>query len=276
MTRAVVLGGGGVTGIAWEIGMLTGLAEAGVDLTEADLFVGTSAGSAVACMVAGSPLRDRYKSQLDGSLSGKAVLGAGLLARYAWAMLRSRTSEGFGARMGRLALAATTVSHVERRAVIEERLRVHDWPEHKRVLVTAVDAESGEFKVFDRDSGVALSDAVAASCAVPGVWPPAEIDGRRYIDGGMRSVANADLAAGCDRVVVIAPIIRGGGPVPSPQRQVAALRTGGAKVVLIAPDQAARRAIGRNVLDPARRRPAAEAGFAQAATVVESVRGVWV
>jgi predicted acylesterase/phospholipase RssA len=97
------------------------------------------------------------------------------------------------------------VSQAERRAVIERRLPSRDWPHQRRLLITAVDAETGEAVVFTRDSGVSLVDAVAASCAVPVVWPPVTIDGHRYIDGGVRSVANADLAAGCERVVVIAP-----------------------------------------------------------------------
>ncbi len=61
--------------------------------------------------------------------------------------------------------------------------------------------------VFNRESGISLLDAVAASCAVPLVWPAATINGKRYIDGGVRSSANADLATGCGRVVVLAPIL---------------------------------------------------------------------
>ncbi|HCT80592.1 MAG TPA: patatin [Micromonosporaceae bacterium] len=274
--RALVLGGGGVTGIAWELGVLAGLADAGVDLTSADLFVGTSAGSAVASMIAsGSGLRERYESQLAGPGDEiPAKLGASLFARYAWAIMRSRSSEQFGARMGSLALATRTVSSAERRDVIASRLNVGDWPT-RPLKLTAVDAATGEFVVFDRDSGVSPIDAVAASCAVPGVWPPAEINGRRYLDGGMRSAVNADLASGTSKIVVLAPIVRGGGPLTPPARQVAALRAEGARVVLISPDATALRAIGRNVLDPARRKPAAEAGYAQATTQAESVAQIW-
>src|SRR4029077_19401592 len=90
-------------------------------------------------------------------------------------------------------------------AVIGQGLARSEWPE-QRLVITAVDAESGEPRAFDRDSGGGLIDAVAASCARPLVWPPITIGGRRYIDGGVRSATNADLAAGCDRVVVLAPI----------------------------------------------------------------------
>jgi NTE family protein len=275
-SRAVVLGGGGVTGVAWEFGILAGLAEAGIDLASADLVVGTSAGSVVgAQLAAGLDLEQRYANQLANP-AGEigARLGGGFLARLAWAMLRTRDPVAFRTRIGRMALAAKTIPEAERRAVIEARLPVRDWPEHCRLLVTAVDAESGELVVFDRDSGVPLVDAVGASCAVPGVWPTVTVNGRRLMDGGIRSGTNADLAAGSDRVVVIAPIPAGFGPMTGVRDHVAELsRT--AKVAVVTPDPAARRAIGRNVLDPARRPGAARAGRAQAAALVQSVGDVW-
>ncbi|GIH06736.1 patatin [Rhizocola hellebori] len=274
--RALVLGGGGVTGIAWELGMLAGLADAGVDLTAADLFVGTSAGSVVASMIAGDrPLADWYETQLSDPASEiPAKLGAGLLARYAWAMLRSRTTEQFGMRMGSLALAAPTVTSAQRREVIAARLPFEGWPE-RPLKVTAVDAATGEFVVFDRDSGVPLIDAVAASCAVPGVWPPHEINERRFVDGGMRSAVNADVAEGSSQVVILAPIVRGGGPMIPATKQVSALQAQGCQVTLVSPDAAATRAIGTNVLDPGHRKPAALAGRAQAAVVAEQVAKIW-
>ncbi|HZB28595.1 MAG TPA: patatin-like phospholipase family protein [Streptosporangiaceae bacterium] len=275
METALVLGGGGVTGIAWEWGMLAGLAEAGVDLCTADLVVGTSAGSVAGAQVAADiPAKDRYAAQLTaagGELTAK--LGGLLWAQIAWAVLRSRIPQRARARIGRMALAAKTVPEAERKAVIEARLPVRTWPE-RTLLIPAVDAMSGEFVIFDKDSDASLVDAVAASCAVPGVWPPVTINGRRYIDGGVRSAANADLAAGCARVVVLAPITSGFGALPSAGRQVARLSEE-AQVVMISPDKAARRAIGRNMLDPARRAGAARAGHAQAATVADSVAAIW-
>jgi len=274
MSRALVLGGGGVTGVAWEIGVLAGLAEAGIDLAGADLVVGTSAGSVVAAQVAnGVPLADMYGRQLAGRGAEVAArMSAGALLRWLAAMVTTRDPVRARARIGRLALGARTMPEAERRAVIEARLPVRDWPD-RRLLITAVDAVTGEFRVFDRDSGVPIVDAVGASCAVPGVWPPVTIDGRRYIDGGARSVANVDLAAGCDRVVVLAPLTAGFGPVPSVARQVRELR--GAQVVVVSPDAAAKKAIGRNALDPAHRAPAARAGQAQAAAVAAAVAAAW-
>lgn len=274
VTRALVLGGGGVTGVAWEIGVLAGLAGAGVDLSGADLVVGTSAGSVVAAQLAGDvPVEEMYGRQLAGPGAEIAArMSAGALLRWLAAMLTTRDPRRARARIGRLALAARTMPEAERRAVIEERLPVRDWP-RRRLLITAVDAATGDFRAFDRDSGVGLVDAVGASCAVPGVWPPVTIDGRRWIDGGARSAANVDLAAGCERVVVLAPLTAGFGPLPSVATQVKALR--GASVAVVSPDAEARKAIGRNALDPARRAPAARAGRAQAAGAAAAVAAAW-
>lgn len=276
--RALVLGGGGITGIAWETGVLAGLAEAGVDLTGADLVVGTSAGSVVGAQVtSGAGIEELYARQLEPPSSERvARMTRAALARYAWAMLRSRgRDEEFRRRVGALARAAAdaglTPSEEERLAVIGSRLVSTEWPD-RRLVVTAVDAETGEFRALDRDSGVPLLQAVAASCAVPGVYPPVTVDGRRYVDGGMRSAANADLAEGHERVVVLAPIPRGVGPLASVDAQVTGMV---ARVAVVSPDEASRRAIGRNVLDPAARRPSAEAGRAQAAAVAEQVREAW-
>jgi NTE family protein len=276
--KALVLGGGGITGIAWEIGVLAGLAEAGVDLTGADLVVGTSAGSVVgAQLTSGADLETLFARQLEPPTGEQAArMTRAALARYAWAVLRSRGDDvGFRRRVGALALAAEqaglTPTEQERLDVIGSRLVSREWPD-RDLRVTAVDAETGEFRVLDRTSGVPLLQAVAASCAVPGVYPPVTIDGRRYVDGGMRSAANADLAEGCDRVVVLAPIPRGVGPLASVDAQVTGMV---ARVAVVSPDEAARRAIGRNVLDPAARAGSARAGRAQAAGVAAQVTEVW-
>jgi NTE family protein len=163
-----------------------------------------------------------------------------------------------------------TPSEQERLDVIGSRLAGSEWPD-RPLIITAVDAESGEFRALDRDSGVPLLQAVAASCAVPGVDPPVTIDGRRYIDGGMRSAANADLASDAERVVVLAPIPRGIGPMAGVDAQV----RGWSRVAVVSPDKASRTAIGRNVLDPAARAGSARAGRTQAPAVAERIAAVW-
>ena len=165
----MVLGDGGVTGVAWETGVLAGLSEAGLDLSNADLLVGTSAGAAVAAQLAsGTPLATLLERQLAGSAQEMpATLGPAVLARYFWAMLTRRDPAEFGQALGRLALGARTIDEAERLAVIASRLPSHEWPE-RPLQVTAVNARTGEFRVFDRTDHVPLVVAVAASCAVPG------------------------------------------------------------------------------------------------------------
>lgn len=270
-----MLGGGGVTGIAWELGVIAGLAADGVDLTTADLVVGTSAGSAVGAQILSrTPIEALYEEQLaDPTGEVSARIGTGVIARFLLAALIPGNARRGRRYLGRAALRSRTVPEAVRREVIESRLRSAAWPE-TRFLVTAVDAETGEPRVFDRDSGVSLADAVGASCAVPIVWPPITIDGHRYIDGGVRSIANADLATGCDRVVVLAPATFALRASMRISHQLSLLGAG-VQSIVVSPDAESRSAIGKNVLDPARRATAARAGRRQAGAVAASIKTIW-
>ena len=272
-----MLGAGGEAGIAWEVGLLAGLAAHGVDLTAADLVVGTSAGAGVAArMNSGIGLAALYEQQLvsaDGEIVAR--MGPRAIAGFLWATgLACHNPVRARVRLGQLAVRARTGSAAARRAVVAARLGAHDWPAGQ-LLITAVDADTGELATFDASSGVDLVDAVGASCAVPGVWPPVTINGRRWMDGGMRSPANADLAAGYDRVVVVAPITRGLKPMPTVTDQVTNLAESCQAVALVAPDAVSVAAFGRNLLDPRTRAPSARAGYAQAAAVRPDVAAVW-
>ncbi|MFF3275487.1 patatin-like phospholipase family protein [Streptomyces chrestomyceticus] len=274
---ALVLGGGGYTGIGWEIGMLAGFAEAGVDLATADAVIGTSAGSIVgAQLTSGRLAPDELFTRQLAPVTGEtaARMGARELARFAYLALRSRDAVDFGARMGRLALGSRAAAGPSRRDAVARRLVSHDWPA-RRLMITAVDATTGRRTAFDDTSGVDLVDAVSASCAVPGVWPPVRIGEKWWIDGGVHSSANADLAAGYGRVVVLAPVAAGGGPLATARSQGAALARRGARVCVLVPDRAARAAFGRNVLDPSKRAAAAHAGRRQAAAHLKEVMAVW-
>jgi NTE family protein len=274
-TKALVLGGGGVAGVAWELGVLAGLADAGVDVTDADLTVGTSAGSVVGSqLMGGVPLEALYQGQLSPS---KEIAAAFDLGRLAAAFASARSSAGSAqeaqARLGAFALETETISEVERRAVIASRLPSHTWPE-RRVVLVAVDAATGEPRYFDRSDGVGLVDAVAASCAVPGVWPPVTIEGRRYTDGGVRSMTNVDVARGHDVVLVLAPLaeVPGAWTAPLP-KQLADLHP--SRTYLIGADEASLAAFGTNPLDPSTRAPAARAGRAQGRAAGPAVRALW-
>ena len=273
-TRALVLGGGGLTGIAWETGILLGLERRGIHLRDADLMVGTSAGSAVAAQVAGpTPLEELYEAQIEGrvdELPGK--LGLFGLLKLIVALRGTKDDRKALAKVGSMALRARTVTEPVRRAVIEQRLPVQAWPETS-LTIPAVNATTGAFTVFDTFSGVELTDAVAASCAVPMVWPPVTIGAQRYFDGGIRSVANVDLAAGNDRVVVITPQTRGLRKGTTPAEQLTT--TGASASVIVAPDATTQSAMGKNSLDPKARAASAVAGLDQADRVADAVRAVW-
>jgi NTE family protein len=267
--HALVLGGGGLAGIAWMTGLLTGLAEAGDDLTGADLIIGTSAGAHVAAQLgSGLPLRDLFGRQADPSRQSAEKIAQLDISKFAAGIGSYLAGAGTMAetlrRIGAYALAAETVPEAVRREVIEGRLAAHDWPA-KRIQLTAVDVASGELRVFDSASGASLVDAIAASSALPGLWPPVTIGDCRYMDGSVRSADNADLAAGFPRVTVISPfgfdsLI----PSSRPLREaVANLRANGSAVTVIVPDAASAAAIGTNALDPAARTPSARAGLAQ-------------
>jgi NTE family protein len=266
----LVLGGGGVAGIAWMTGLLAGLADAGQDVAGADSIIGTSAGANVAAQVgSGLPLDELFARQADPARQAAEIaaevdlqqLGTEFAGLFTGPAATEREAL---ARIGAFALAAQTVPEATRRAVIESRLPAPDWPA-REILLVAVDAESGAERVFDRESGVSLIDAVAASSAVPGIWPPVTIGGRRYVDGGVRSSDNADLAIGAARVVIASPL-GWDSPLPSlfPLRSVVSqLRADGTEVTVLTPDAASAAAIGLNPLDPATRTPAAQAGRTQ-------------
>jgi len=267
--NGLVLAGGGLAGIAWETGIVCGIADEAPEVARAlvasDVLVGTSAGSTVAAQLgSGRSLDELFGRQIaeDSHELDSGVDVDDIAELFITAMsVPGTTKEQKLQRIGATALAAETVAESVRREVIAHRLPVHDWPE--RVLrVTAIDIATGELVVFDRDSDVELVDAVAASCAVPGAWPPVTIGGRRYMDGGVGSTVNMEAAADCGSVVVLVP---SGELVPSPfgggaPAEVAAFP--GATLAIFA-DDAALAAFGPNPLDPACRIPSANAGREQ-------------
>jgi NTE family protein len=270
MTVALVLGGGGIAGIAWHTGVLLGLAEADVDATSADLLVGTSAGSTVAAqLAAGQNLTELFDRQVDPATLATErtppVAMDELLVKFAPIFSEGHDAAERRRLLGALALATDTVAEAERRAVIVARRVGPEWPD-RPLAVTAVDTATGNRRVFDRASGVDLVDAVAASCAVPGVWPPVTVGGVRYMDGGTWSLTNLDVAAGYDRVLVLAPIVD-----PALAREIDALGPS-VSVQVVQPDAHSTAAFGADVLDPAIREPSARAGLAQGRAEVDRIR----
>ena len=292
--RALVLGGGGAAGNAWEIGVIAGLVDAGLDVTEADLIIGTSAGSTAAAQIssatepaallasilAAAPQPRTGPVGSDGIRAANRA-AADLLEKTSGIIAAAEDAADMRRRMGAAALETDAVpgspGQTQRRATVAARLPSQRWPQ-RPMLIVAVDAHTGEPVVFDRHSGVELVDAVTASCAGPGV-PPHGIGDNRYIDGGYRSNENADLAAGYGRVLVLSPL---GGRSRAPLEwgihlaaQVDELRARGSRVETIFPDSNSRNAFGVNLMDLSTRPPAARAGYNQGRARAEQLTEFW-
>jgi NTE family protein len=291
----LVLGGGGSAGNAWLIGVIAGLFEAGLDVTAADVIIGTSAGSTAAAQITSATPTDLLAGILAaapqqrpasvGSGGGPVPIGpsADHMERTSAIIAAAADAADMRRRMGAAALeidAGSDGSGQSRwRAAVAARLPSQRWPE-RPLLIVAVDAHTGEPVVFDRHSGVDLVDAVAASTTNGFGVPPYGIGGIRYIDGGYRSNAeNADLAAGYGRVLVLSPF---GGRSRTPVEwgmhlatQVDQLRAGGSRVETVFPDSTSRDAFGVNVMDLSTRPPAARAGYKQGSALAGPLTEFW-
>jgi NTE family protein len=293
--RALVLHGGGSAGNAWEIGVIAGLCDAGLDVTEADVIIGTSAGSTAAAQITSatqpSELLANILAAAPRPRTGPVGSDRGRVPNAPVANHMELTNEIIGAakdaadmrlRMGAAALemdaASGSSGQTQWRATVAARLPSREWPQ-QLVFIVAVDAHSGEPVVFDRHSGVDLVDAVAASCANGFGVPPYRIGDKRFIDGGYRRNENADLAAGYGRVLVLSPF---GGRSRHPEdwgmhlaAQVSELQARGSRVETVFPDSNSRDAFGVNMMDPSTRPPAARAGYNQGRALAEQLTDFW-
>lgn len=283
-TTALVLGGGGVLGIAWEVGLLSGLMEEGVDVTGANLLVGTSAGSVVSTQIAqgrtlGELLEEHMAHQplkIDSALSQFDVAYLTQVLQK-WASFSEMNEEACAA-VGAMALAAKTVPEEQFIGSFEDMVR-DEWPD-RDLRITTVDAESGKFRAWSREDGVPIRSAVASSCAVPGLFPCITIDGHRYQDGGVRSGTSADLASGYETVLIVAPLGDGAagiGPALGAQarKEAEGLAKEGARVELVFPDEKSLKATGVNRMDSSKRGVVAEAGLRQGRDLGALLKSAW-
>jgi NTE family protein len=286
---ALVIGGGGAAGNAWVIGIIAGLAEAGRDMTYADLVIGTSSGATAAAQVrSGIPPAELLVSVLSPPVRAvgqhreqpPSLPMLTVFERMRAIGAAASSAADLQRAMGAFGLESDSIlgpGAGQRRAMVAARLPRHEWPD-RPMIVVAVDAHTGELAPLDRDSGVDLVDAVTASTALPGSAPTVSVNGTHYISGGVRSTNNADLASGYANVVVLAPLEGRTESLPEGQfeglrrdpewgtdlaSQIDALRRQGSSVEVITPDPGSRAAMGTNQMDLATRIPSARAGFAQ-------------
>ncbi len=295
--RALVVGGGGASGNAWAIGIVAGLFDAGLDVTQADLIIGTSAGSTVAAQITSATRPPELlaailaavpqpRTGLAGSNARPVPIGpaANHMERTGAIIAAAKDAAEMRRKMGAAALETDAASdgsaQVQWRATVAARLSSQRWPQQP-ILIVAVDAHTGEPVVFDRDSGVELADAVAASCANGFGVPPYTIGERRYIDGGYRANENADLAAGHSRVLVLSPL-SGRSRHPSNwgthlAAQASELRARGSRVETVFPggDSQTALGVGLNMMDPSTRPAAARAGYDQGKALAEQLTEFW-
>ncbi|MFP7834849.1 patatin-like phospholipase family protein [Marisediminicola sp. LYQ134] len=311
--RGIVLGGGGVAGIAWEVSLLTTIMGSGVDLSSADVVVGTSAGSVVGAALRSGDLEGWLRSRLAPARAGSHAAAAAPAPSAAPAPTASDSPESSAPRAtateptvpdiapfveAMAAASANRAGEQESRARLGELARTvpsragdgakdaalerfgallssPDWPAAE-LRITAVDALDGAFRVFDRSSDAELVRAVAASCAVPGVFPTVDVHGRPHMDGGVRSSTNADVASDCERILVISCGPEWADSPLGPSLPVVAEALGASRnVLVIEADADSLRAFGPNSLLASSTAPSVEAGRRQGAAVAQRVREFW-
>ncbi len=289
--RALVLGGGGPVGIAWEAGLAAGLEAGGVELGRADLVVGTSAGSFVGAQLAsGRGARSLYEAQIALGAKDAADRAAGqpasaermpkpdlgpLIGLFMKPLAEGETAEDRRREMGALALRTETIGEDAFIEGFGRTLNGMAWPDS--FACTTVDALTGGFRLWDKASGVAIERAVASSCSVPGIFPPITIGGRRYVDGGIRSATCIDMAKGARRIVAVAVVGRLGREMQMPriEAELAELKPEG-EALLITPDDASQDVFGMNLMEANDRAGIARAGYAQGLNEAERIAALWI
>lgn len=285
--RALVMGGGGTLGVAWETGLLAGLESEGVNLANADFILGTSAGSIVGSTIArGVSPNTMAEMQIAGARQqASAAAGASstpppdLSKVMAFFMRMPETGEPpveLRREIGEVSRTSQTIPEAQMLAQFATMGVSGDWP--KKFACTAVDAASGEFKVWRAEDGVDFARAIASSCSVPGIYPPITIKDRLWMDGGMRSGTNVDVAAGHERVlavVVIPMAIANERMKARVTAESAAVLKAGGRFDMIAPDAETQDAFGPNLMDGSRRIQLIEQGMRQGKAEAARIKAFW-
>ena len=305
MGIGLVLGGGGVVGIAWEIGVLAGLAEElGWDPAGATTIVGTSAGSVVGTqLLHGATLDDLVAGQqagtgVRGPGGGHGAVGpagrdaAGGEGAAGGAADPDRTLEIFRMWAGAEAMDTATAREIAERAAAAASLDEERWVGSFSSMfagmtwpladlrVTAVSSSAGTRVVWTSASEVGLVRAVASSCAVPGLFPPVTIGADRFVDGGLWSASNADVLLGTelDTALYIGPMGVGTTGLArfsarALARESAALAQAGTRLHVVEPGERFRTS-GITLMDAGRRVEGLEIGLADGKEAAARLAGV--
>lgn len=262
--KALVLGGGGITGIAWESGVLAGLIDSGILVNHADKILGSSAGSYVGSILANGQNMKTYYEQLANNRDNadNAQLDPSLFELWREAFVEGKTDEQvIGKYLGDIInKSPSTVSFEERERSVRKRIGNVDWT--PQLEITAINAKTGTLESFNETSDISLIEAVMASGAVPGIWPHVDMLGASWIDGGMISSTNARLMANYKDIIILAPLDQKQGLVPSVYEDVETLKTN-SNVTLITPDQDSRNIIGTNIYSSQHIKEIGDAGYQQ-------------
>jgi NTE family protein len=331
MKVGLVLGAGGVVGAAWLIGALEALAaETGWDPSSADHIIGTSAGSVVGALVADGIAPEYLAAYSSGRTLDEVEDVDGRVARLAARVGGPEKLDEIAERLtgdqlklqlapppigpGSWRLALNTLRHPRRHAPaamlagwlprgfvstkpvaeLVDTFVAGEWPDHPNYWAIAADYRTGERVAFGREDAprATVGQAVASSCAIPGFYHPVNVDGRRYVDGGVCSMSNLDLLAGCglDLVVCLNPTsslaeIAGGTPAERVGglvrglsgrrlgREARTLRAEGTELLLVQPSEEDVAGMGLNLMARGRRVDVMERARKTTALALRELRG---
>jgi NTE family protein len=272
MRTGLVLSGGGLLAIGWELGVLRGMQDGGVDRGRFDVVIGTSAGAIAGAIAAsGLPLeaiapvaeRDQRLAALLGQVDPT-------LLALVWPVLASggTSDQARRAEVGAVA-RQTGIAEDDYVEAIGRYAPQGPWP--TPLVIAAVDAGVGTLVAWGVDAGVPMVRAAAASAAVPGLFPPVTIGGRRYMDGAVRSPTSADLATNCDLVVIVAAPSRSADSDRQIATETADVRAAGGEIIEIRPDTESGAAFGPDPFDSQRQVLVFDAGRRQGAAAAGRV-----
>ena len=273
--RALVLGGGGITGIAWESGVLAALIENGMNISQIDKIFGTSAGAFVGAVLSNNQDMKSYYHYLNENKdpNEQTKLKKEVYEMWRQAYIQGgNNQENIGRLLGEMIdQVQPVISMKERKKAIAKRLNGSKWT--SQLVITAINARTGQLETINQQIGMDLIDSVAASRAVPGLWPHVTMNGKEYIDGGMVSSTNACLAKDFKQILIIAPLTQKIGKLPNVFDDEITL-SNTSDVYTITPDEFSKSIIGDNIYDASVIIEVGNAGYEQGKRLAKEIKAL--